>query len=478
MKSLLSYNETLQAVSSSHVFSFANENEFSFLSVATDSRNCKAHSLFVPLLGEKQNGHEFIESAIANGARVVFVAESELESDGEKYKAFLEKYREVFFVVVRQTLYALQNLARFYVEKFPHLKKIGITGSSGKTTTKELLVALLKKKYRVVYNEGNLNSETGLPLSVFKITDADEVGVFEMGMNRENEIAELATVLKPNVALITNIGSAHIGILGSKKNIANEKRKIFSFIKNNGAAFIPNDDEFKNFLAENVKGKIIFFGEDEKLNLKKISSEGFFGTTFSFQNEIIHFPIAGIHNFKNALAAIFVANFFGVNAKDIKAVLENVSSVAGRTDVQKVLLKNNFSFTLVNDCYNANPESMRASILLCEEQNSFKQKLYVLGDMKELGEVSFVEHKKLGALLSKSSATIFFVGNEMKAAFDEARKLGLKNAKYFSSSDEKNLQTIAEFILKNNFDFVLLKASNSMNLGVLLSFLKKEEAIA
>ena len=218
-------SELVAAVRGKGVGHSAAESRFCFSSVTTDSRLVVPGSLFVPLVGTVQNGHAYIPESLAKGASAVFINESEYSSDERSYALLAEKYPLAFFVIVSDTLYALQDAAAAYVAKFPRLKKIGITGSSGKTTTKELVVAVLKQKYRVVSSDGNFNSETGLPLSVFKIRDTDEIGVFEMGMNRPNEIGEIAGVLKPQYALITNIGSAHIGILGSKKNIAAESRK-------------------------------------------------------------------------------------------------------------------------------------------------------------------------------------------------------------------------------------------------------------
>ena len=273
------------------------ENGFCFSSVATDSRRVGEGSLFVPLVGTVQNGHAYIPEALEKGASCVFINSNEYESDERTYTLLAEKYPNALFVIVSDTLYALQAAAAAYVAQFPRLKKIGITGSSGKTTTKELVVAVLKQKYRVVSSDGNFNSETGLPLSVFKIRDTDEIGVFEMGMNRPNEIGEIAGVLKPQYALITNIGSAHIGILGSKKNIAAEKRKIFDYIPSGGAAFVPASDELTPFLIENCKGDIVYFGNDvsaEKSGVSLISDEGLDGTVFSVGEERVRLRLPGM----------------------------------------------------------------------------------------------------------------------------------------------------------------------------------------
>ena len=221
-ESLLSLDEVLLAAKGVLLNKEVPET-FCFTSVVTDSRQVSAGGLFVPLLGEKQDGHTYIPQALEKGATVVFVVKDKAK-ETDYVSLFVKRYPTVFFVAVENTLYALQHIACMYVKKFPKLIKIGITGSNGKTTTKEILAHLLSEKYSVIMNQGNLNSETGLPLSVFAIREYHEVGIFEMGMNRRGEISELASVLLPDVGVITNIGTAHIGILGSKDAIAEEKK--------------------------------------------------------------------------------------------------------------------------------------------------------------------------------------------------------------------------------------------------------------
>lgn len=225
-ESLLSLEKTISSVNGIYIGSETNKNLFYFSNVVTDSRNVVENSLFVPLVGEFQNGHIYVDQAIEKGATVIFIDSKEYESNSNKYKELTEECKNLSVIVVENTLYALQAIAETYVEQFPELIKVAITGSSGKTTTKELVVSVLKQKYNVVYTQGNFNSETGLPLSVFKIRKEHEVGVFEMGMNRQDEIGEISKVLKPEYAIITNIGSAHIGMLGSRDNIAIEKNNF------------------------------------------------------------------------------------------------------------------------------------------------------------------------------------------------------------------------------------------------------------
>lgn len=432
-----------------------------FTTVATDSRNCVKGSAFFPLRGE-QDGHKFCAAAISNGASTIFI-------DEEAYSANSSYYNGVgncAIIVVKNTLSALQSIAACYVDKFPNLIKIAITGSSGKTTTKELLVAILSQKYDVVCNKGNLNSETGLPLSVFNIRNHHQVGVFEMGMNRKNEIKEISGVLKANYALITNIGSAHIGILGSKDDIAAEKKHVFDYVSDSGAVFINTMDEYATFLAQGVKGSVIPFGTfvDEKISGVKYEKDcGVNGTDFFIDGVPVHLQLSGVYNYVNALGAIAVAKHLGLNEKEIKAGLEAVKAFGDRMDCVKVALKNGKHVTLIKDYYNANPDSLKNALEFCATLGA--NVVFVLGDMLELGDKSFDAHSAIGSIVSSDKPRLcVFIGGQMKAAFDKATSRGYKNAKYFSDSSDDAMRAVAQFLLDNSIDddVILLKASRGL----------------
>ena len=479
--SLLNLNEILSAVDGKFVGNEKNKAEFAFSSVTTDSRNVSDGSLFVPLIGQNQDGHKYIPSAVEKGASVIFVAENEYNSEPEKYDSLAEKNPSLSFVVVKNTLKALQDSAAAYVEKFPSLIKVGITGSSGKTTTKEMVVSVLKQKYNVVYTQGNFNSETGLPLSVFNIRAEHEVGVFEMGMNRKDEIGEIAAVLKPKYALITNIGTAHIGILGSRKNIAIEKRKIFKYIPQDGVAFIPAEDDFSDFLGENVRGSIVYYGDsvpEKKSGAKYVEDLGLEGTEFSLDEIKIHLKNPGIYNYRNALGACALGKTLGLSAGQIKNGLENVDSVNGRMENSRILLKNGANVTLIKDCYNANPDSMLSVLDFCSSLKNVNEKIYVLGDMLELGEKSASEHEKVALKAAGSNPKlVILVGKEMKSGFDALEKNGFKNAKYIEQHDENAIEQAGKEILlaAKNDDVVLVKASRGIALERIVSVISGEE---
>ncbi len=481
-KSLLSLESVLSATSGK-VLHDKKGSSFYFDDVQTDSRNVRKNSLFVPLVGNFQDGHKFVGESVKKGAGVVFVNRNEYEKNPEVYDKISFENENVFIILVENTLSALQNAAECYVEKFPSLIKVAVTGSSGKTTTKEMIVSVLKQKYNVVYTQGNFNSETGLPLSVFKIRDENEVGVFEMGMNRENEIQEISKVLKPNFAVITNIGTAHIGILKSRENIAREKRKIFDYIDKNGTAFIPFNDDFKDFLSENVKGKIEYFGfgyETEANGIKFLHDKNLGGTDFLLNGTEISLKIPGKYNYEDALASCLVGKTLGVSDFEIKNALENFSNQASRMEIVDSVLSCGTPVKIIKDCYNANFESMMSVLNLVEKTSVSARKICVLADMLELGEKSEEIHRKIGKYLEVSCFNfVILVGKMMAVAGEEISEKSERKVLVLKCDDKSSIsearRKAAEEILKyaEKDDVILFKGSRGMKLEEIIALIEK-----
>ncbi len=458
-----------------------------FTSVQTDSRNVTPGTLFVPLRGENQNGHKYIPQALEKGASVVFVDEKEYFENRSVYEELCGRNPSVAFVCVDNNLRALQDAAEAYVAQFPELIKISITGSSGKTTTKEMLASVLRQhfgKEGLICTEGNLNSETGLPLSVFKIKGSEKVGVFEMGMNRVDEIGEISKVLKSKYGIITNIGNAHIGILGSRENIAREKRKSFNYIPVDGAAFVPADDGFADFCTEEVKGKVVKYGAAcaGAFGVEFIKDDGLAGTVFSVDGVVVKLPLSGKYNYQNALGVIALAKELGVTADEIKAGLEGISAVSGRMEIKEIKTVTGKTIRLIADCYNANPDSMGKVIEFCGELGTegagttgSARKIFVLGDMKELGDKAAVEHRGVAQKVIAAGADyVCLVGPEMKNAADYFEENQYHNYSYFKANDEAGSKLIAEKLLSvlDNGDILLLKGSHSMALETIIPLLE------
>jgi UDP-N-acetylmuramoyl-tripeptide--D-alanyl-D-alanine ligase len=331
---------------------------------------------------------------------------------------------------------------------------------------------VLSQKYSVVTNEGNLNSETGLPLSVFKIRAEHEVGIFEMGMNRRGEISEIASVLFPSIAVITNIGTAHIGILGTQDAIAEEKKQIFSNFSENCIGFVPENDKYASFLQKVKKGRIEKYGIKSNRKIREVSSSGLDGTTFEYDGVFIRFPVPGKHNFSNALAAISVAEYLHLSTAEIKKGLESVKTIFGRSQIYRG------EKTLVHDCYNANPDSMEKAVEFAGSVKISGKKIFVLGSMLELGEESCEAHKKAGLEAVKGGADmIVFVGKEMLAGYEAAKNCGqgTENLRleYFENHSDEDMKAVCKVITDFALpgDFILLKASHSIALDRLVPLL-------
>ncbi len=432
-----------------------------FTEVVTDSRAVRPGSLFVPLIGVSQDGHSYIPGALEAGASVVFVDKAHGDGSG-KLLCELAKTHRAAIIVVENTLRALQDAARRYLSFFPQLLRIGITGSSGKSTTKEIAAAVFAQGFKVIVNEGNLNSETGLPLSVFRIDSSHEVGIFEMGMNRRGEIAELARVLNPQLAVITNIGTAHIGILGSKRAIAEEKKSIFSQFSSACTGFIPEDPEWNHFLAKDLNGRIITYGERSTGGCEYIEDLGIRGSMLKIDDLNVHFPLPGKHNYSNVLAVTVLARAAGLTSRQIRDGLESVKPLFGRVQVLEG------EVTVLADCYNANPESMSSALDLCTSLEWKGQKLFVLASMLELGDASEAAHRAIVQKIADlGSVSVFLFGKEMVEAY---RASGLISSHIRSFSDFDMLKEAVEEAACRG-DFVLLKGSRSMALERLLPVL-------
>jgi UDP-N-acetylmuramoyl-tripeptide--D-alanyl-D-alanine ligase len=427
--------------------------------VVIDSRAVTKGALFVALVGTNVDGHLYLEDAFKAGAAGAMV--SGLDDASLGLASLAQKYNRTL-VIVDDTLKGLQDAARTYLARFPNLLKIGVTGSSGKTTTKEIAAAIIGQEKNVVMNSGNLNSETGLPLSVFQVRKEHEVGIFEAGMNRREEIAELAKVLNPDIALVTNIGSAHIGILGSKRAIAEEKKNIFSNFNGNGIALIPSDDEYCEFLAEGIKGDTHYYGPDSFAELQGITSLGLEGTELDWAGSKCRFNLPGNFNLKNAFAALAIAREVHISDGAVRRGLESVKPLFGRGEI----IQGNT--TVIRDCYNSNPESLEAAVEFCDSIDWTGRRVYVIGSMLELGEISEEAHRYIGKVLASSLAEkVFLYGSETETA---AAVLASRAFPFFHTDKMEDLEEALENYLRPG-DLVLLKGSRGCALEQLTDVL-------
>jgi UDP-N-acetylmuramoyl-tripeptide--D-alanyl-D-alanine ligase len=451
---LMDFTELAEAINA-RLISFSGQGEEGFYSVALNSGEVEAGALFAALPGTCRDGHAYVEAAFRGGAAAALVAESRL---GKPELALEETARRLgkTLLVAEDTLRALQDAAAAYLKKFPRLLKIGLTGSAGKTTTKEVAAAMAAAEQPTVMNPGNLNSETGLPLAVFSVREHHRIGIFEMGMNRRGEIGELARVLKPQIALITNIGSAHVGILGSKEAIAEEKKAIFSQFTGEERALIPEDEEFRAFLSAGIRGRVRFFGRNSFPELSEIRDLGLDGTEMTWAGLPVRFGLPGKHNVRNALAALAIAREIPLGAQAVRRGLQGVRPLFGRGEILRGPV------TVVQDCYNANPESVLEAVAFCDGLSWPGRRVYIIGSMLELGEESPAAHERIGRALASSAADrIFLFGAETLGALDVLERVGEGGGRvpvcFYTKYIEELSRAVADYIVPG--DLVLLKGS-------------------
>lgn len=432
---------------------------------AVDSRRARAGSLFVALPGEHTDGHNFVDHAVQNGAVAAIVHEEQVPALRRSV------FGSVTLYPVDDPLATLQSLGQVWRKQFPQVKRIGITGSNGKTTTKEMLTAVLGQVGSTMHTRGNYNSDIGLPMELLRLRSEHQFAVLEMGMNRPGEIGLLASLGEPDIAVITNIGTAHIGMIGSQEGIAREKKEIFSQFSGEQVALIPAKDKFADLLAEGVKGRVGRYSRTSA-GITDVTLEGVHGSTIKTAEGEIRLRLPGRQMIDNAAAVMSVAQELNLPFEAVQAGLESVKPVFGRAEVFEG------EITVIQDCYNANPESMEAALDLLSETPSKGKKIAVLGAMKELGDATSAAH----AALAKRAASLEFdeihlVGDEFIDSLtdDTGGVLSVGTAMYRYEEWER---VVAALEGVEPGDIVLLKGSRSVALERLTpQLLAREEAV-
>jgi len=424
-------------------------------SVAIDSRETSPGSLFVPLKGERTDGHLHMGEVFSRGCRVSLVERGFWNRERETFQAYAAKHRAAY-IVVASPLETLQRLAASFLAGKKAFR-IGITGSNGKTTTKEIVGSILSREAPSFMNRGNLNSDIGLPLSVFEVKDEARYAVFEMGMNRRGEMDILTGIVRPQAALITNIGTAHIGLLGSKENIAAEKKRILAALDKGRRGYVYEGDEYFPFLKKGVAADVLPFGEKTTPGFEGVRDLGLEGYEIIWKGKALRFPLPGPHNLRNALGAISLCGGIGVSDEAIRRGIEETAPLFGRGQIFRG------EVTFLQDCYNANPDSMSTAVDFMRGLPWKGRKVAVLASMKELGESSPGAHRDLGAQLRESGFDgVFLLGGEMEAAYRELEGPGFPGvAAHFV--DIGPLERVLDTFLRAG-DLVLLKGSRSMAL--------------
>ena len=424
--------------------------------IVTDSRKAESGKLFAAILGEKVDGHDYIESAFSNGA-VCAICEKDVKPLGTIIK-------------VENTVLALGKIARAIMRKMC-VPVVGITGSVGKTTTRDMTYAVMSKMFNTLKNQGNFNNELGVPLTIFSADESCEAAVIEMGMDHFGEIDRLSHIVNPTVSIITNIGMSHIEILGSQENIYKAKSEIFKNTKQSGTVILNGDDEILMKHKDEISQKVITVGvKNQKADIVAYDIvSGCESVSFAVKGLGKEFnvalPVAGEHNVLNALLAISAGLVFEIPAGEIAKALSEFSMTHMRMDIIKCP-----KITIINDCYNAAPASVAAALSVLGKYED--RKIAVLGDIKALGQYSNKAHYELGAQVVKNGIDVLVtIGAHSRYIAQGAYENGMDGQNIVSfDTVEEACPALLDIIDDKNI--VLVKASRAMELERVTEFLK------
>lgn len=430
--------------------------------IQPDSRQIKEGFLFVPLIAER-NGHDFVDQAYQAGALASFWSED------------LDKApKDLPLIIVEDTLQALQETARWYLQKI-QAKVVAITGSNGKTTTKDMTAKVLERKYKTHKTAGNFNNHIGLPLTLLTMPADTEIVVLEMGTSNPGEIEVLSKLAKPDTAVVTMIGESHIEAFGTRENLAKEKVSIAKFLKQDGLFIYPMEEELianqlpkkcrhKNF---SIKGKSADLSA--KNIVEKINSTEFTVTTKENTRAIaMEIPVPGQYNVNNALIALLIGLEYGISLEEGKEQLANLELTKDRLE----WLEGIKGWSLLNDAYNASPSSMRAVLSYFQGIETKEKKVLVLGDILELGDLSRDLHASLAdAINLRSYDFVYLYGPAMQSLYEELTKK-TENEKVFHFKEGKAdlLHSLRENVVEGSY--LLFKSSNGTNLLSLVEELR------
>ncbi|NMA83031.1 MAG: UDP-N-acetylmuramoyl-tripeptide--D-alanyl-D-alanine ligase [Epulopiscium sp.] len=427
--------------------------------VSTDTRNIYIGDLFIPLRGERFNGHEFIELAYAKGA-VGCITEERLHTVPEGK----------WMILVKDTKKALMELAAAYRKIFP-IPVVAVTGSVGKTSTKDMMASFLSQKGVVLKTQGNYNNEIGLPLTVFGLEDHHTVAVLEMGMSGFGEIHNLSRIARPKFGVITNIGVSHIEHLGSQQGILKAKSELFDYLEEDGVALLNGDDPLLASLQEQLSCTVISFGIKsnnmywaEEIDITGETTVLLIHTpTTQFKATV---PSIGQHWIYNILPGVIIGEYFGMSISEMQQGIASFAPSGMRMEKEST----DYPLHIINDTYNASPDSMRVALdVLCRWPVSGRR-IAILGDMFELGDYSKQIHESIGRYAAqKEIDVLIFVGEEAKQMDVAAKQQGISSL-YFPTKEE--LQDEIPSIVKRG-DTILLKASRGMHLEETVEKLKE-----
>ncbi len=438
-----------------------------FSTIATDSRTVRDDEFFIALRGEKYDGHRFCDDAVRKGVKGVLIERSSLKD----LPLTAWKSKDIVCIAVPDTLTALGQLASYH-RKRSNVILTAITGSNGKTTTRRMTAEVLSQKYCTHFTEGNLNNEIGLPLTLFRLAPNHRQSVVELGMNHSGEIRRLATICSPDIAVISNIGPAHIEFFGTLENIMRAKGELLEELAPDKPAVLNADDPYLMRLVSERDGKTVLFGMLETAQIRAVNiCELEAGTRFTLilpdGEAEIHLRIPGKFMVSNALAAASVGWLNRLSSHEIKAGLEKFEPVHGRMNM--ILLAS--GVYLIDDTYNANPGSMKAALMTLASLKKDGRAIFVAGDMRELGEQSPKLHEEIGAESARYGVVkLYLTGDFAKNVADGALANGMSAKEVFIGSHSEIVEALSKELRPG--DRVLVKGSRAMAMEKVIQQLK------
>lgn len=426
-----------------------------------DTRTIKENDIYIGIKGEKIDGNSFYEEAFQKGAICCILDKTT--------KVNIDKYKDKTIIKVDDTIKCLEQLAT-YKRSLYNIPVIAITGSVGKTSTKDIVYEVVKQKYKTLKTEGNLNNHIGLPLTILRLKD-EEALVVEMGMNHLNEINKLSKIAKPTIAIITNIGTAHIGLLGSRENILKAKLEILEGLSPNGTIIINNDNDLLHKEYSNLKQKYntITIGIENESDFiaTKIKEEPF-NSKFTIDNNELEINVGGTPFIYNSLVAYAIGNLLNINKQKIKTSISNFKLSPHR--LEKIINKK--GTIIIDDTYNANLDSMVSALNILGKITN-KRKIALLGDMLELGNYSEEIHREVGRTVAKNKIDILITVGPLTKKYltDEVIKNNFNKENIYNFNSYDETYNLLDNLLTKD-DIILLKGSNSMNITKIVEKIK------
>lgn len=446
--------------------------------ISTDSRSIRRGDLFVALRGDRFDGHDFVPAVLAKGA-VGAIVHDEYQLPHEAAARRKSSQLAPVLFGARDPLFAYQQLATHHRSRFD-IPVVAVTGSNGKTTTKDMVASVLAQRWRTLKTEGNFNNRIGVPHTLFRLSGRHQAAVIEMGVDQQGQTIRLCEIVKPTIGLITNIGPDHLEFFGSMEGSAQAKAELLDLLPADGAVVLNADDSYFDYLASRARCRVVSFGLSEKADVRAVDiiSDVRYGTTFRLllpgksRPTTVKIKVHGTHNVTNALAAAAVGTVLNMSGATIAQGLGRFRPAAMRSQVVA-----HHGVQIINDCYNANPASMKAAIQLLAQWTPARERIAVLGDMLELGPEARQMHREVGQFLAAQQVSRLIVcGSLGREIAEGARRGGMAEEQITEAIDAAAAADYLKTVLRQR-DVVLVKASRGMKMEQVVQVLTGMRAV-